>query len=71
MLSDKFFEAYAATASKPPDTGSDPEPAPKTYTAAEVDELVNKKVAEAVASIQARLAEAEDLTTEPDTEPAE
>lgn len=71
MLSDKFFEAYAATAGKPLDTGSDPEPAPKTYTAAEVDELVNKKVAEAVASIQARLADAEDQVSEPETEPAE
>ncbi len=68
MLPDKFFEEYAKTGPEPaPDTLDDP--SKKTYTAAEVDELVNRKVAEAVESIQARLAAADD--NGPVSEPAE
>lgn len=58
MLSDKFFEAYAATADRPPDTGAE-DPGPKTYTAAEVDALVNERVAEAIAEIKKSLREPE------------
>lgn len=68
MLPDKFFEEYAKTGPEPaPDTLDDA--TKKTYTAAEVDELVNRKVAEAVESIQARLVAAD--VNESDNEPAE
>lgn len=68
MLPDKFFEEYSKTGPEPaPDTLDDT--TKKTYTAAEVDELVNRKVAEAVESIQVRLATADE--SGPDNEPAE
>lgn len=59
MLPDKFFEAFAETGEKPP--SADPEdPEPKTYTAAEVDALVNERVAEAVEEIKKTLSTPED-----------
>lgn len=51
MLPEKFFEEYAKTGVMPenPDKSTKPK---DTYTRAEVDEIVNKKIAEALESMK-------------------
>lgn len=58
MLSDKFFEEYAKTATRPPEepAGALDDPEKDSYTRAEVDEIVNQKVAAAVDEIKSELA---------------
>lgn len=72
MLSDKFFEEYAKTGTKP---AADPagvleDPEKDSYTRAEVDEIVNAKVAAAVDEIKTELA-ALYTNDKPDESPAE
>lgn len=59
MLPDKFFSAYNETAEKPV-TEAPEEEAPKNYTAAEVDALVNERVAAAIEEIKKSFSEPED-----------
>jgi len=56
MLPDKFFSAYNETAEKPVSEAPEEE-APKSYTAAEVDALVNERVAAAIEEIKKSLSE--------------
>lgn len=58
MLPDKFFSAYTETAEKPVSDAPEEE-APKSYTAAEVDALVNDRVAAAMDEIKKSLSEPE------------
>jgi hypothetical protein len=58
MLSDKFFEEYAKTGTPRPEEPADAlleDPEKDTYTRAEVDEIVNSKVAAAVDEVKAEL----------------
>ena len=59
MLPDKFFSAYQETAEKPV-TEAPEEEAPKSYTAAEVDALVNERVAAAIEEIKKSFSEPDD-----------
>lgn len=53
MLPDKFFEEYAKTYDHP--VTEDPEPEKeKTYTAAEVEEIVNDKLEKALQGLTAK-----------------
>ena len=53
MLPDRFYEEYAKTANRPPaPEGEAPEEPKDTYTRAEVDDIVNRKIAEAFAQRQ-------------------
>ena len=67
MLPEKFFEEYAKTGVMPenPDKNTKPK---DTYTRAEVDEIVNKKIAEALESMKENNDPSEDETTENDYE---
>ena len=58
MLSDKFFEEYAKTGTPRPEEPADAleDPEKDSYTRAEVDEIVNSKVAAAVDEIKSELA---------------
>ena len=56
MLPDKFFSAYSETAEKPVSDAPEEE-APKSYTAAEVDALVNERVAAAIEEIKKSFSE--------------
>ena len=58
MLPEKFFSAYNETAEKPVSEAPEEE-APKSYTAAEVDALVNDRVAAAIEEIKKSLNEPE------------
>lgn len=58
MLSDKFFEEYAKTGTPKPEEPADTlleDPEKDSYTRAEVDEIVNSKVAAAVDEVKAEL----------------
>ena len=57
MLSDRFFEEYAKTGAPKPAADDPPEiPEKDSYSRAEVDEIVNAKVAEAISEIRSELA---------------
>lgn len=56
MLPEKFFSAYQETAEKPVSEAPEEE-APKSYTAAEVDALVNERVAAAIEEIKKSFSE--------------
>ena len=63
MLPDRFFEEYAKTG--PPATLPDAEDIQEkdVYTRAEVDDIVNRKIAEALESMKAPAAAPEENTT--------
>lgn len=64
VLPDRFFEEYAKTG--PPATLADAEDVMEkdVYTRAEVDDIVNRKIAEALESMKAPAAAPEKTTTE-------
>ncbi len=51
MLSDEFFKQYALTVPPKKEAAADPG-VKDTYTRAEVDEIVNKKIEEALQSMK-------------------
>ena len=51
MLSDEFFKQYALTGPPKKEAAADPG-VKDTYTRAEVDEIVNKKIEEALQSMK-------------------
>ena len=71
MLPDRFFEEYAKTG--PPATLADAEDVEEkdTYTRAEVDDIVNRKISEALESMKAPVAAPEQTTTNNDVETKE
>lgn len=76
MLSDRFFEEYAKTGKPKPAETDDAldDPEKDSYTRAEVAEIVNAKVKDAVDSMKEELNAlygAKDTVNEPDETPAE
>lgn len=63
VLPDRFFEEYAKTG--PPQTLPNAEDVPEkdVYTRAEVDDIVNRKIAEALQSMKAPAAAPKETTT--------
>ena len=59
MLPDKFFEEYMKTGTPREPAPTDEEPTKDSYTPAEVDAIVTKKVAEAVDHIKSAFAAAD------------
>lgn len=71
MLSDRFFEEYAKTGTPKPAADDPPEIQEKdSYSRAEVDEIVNAKVAEAISEIRSEMAAIQQPDNKPD-DPAE
>ena len=52
MLSDEFFKQYALTGPPKKEAAEDPAAVKDTYTRAEVDEIVSKKIEEALQSMK-------------------
>ena len=52
MLSDEFFKQYALTGPPKKEAAADPAAVKDTYTRAEVDEIVSKKIEEALQSMK-------------------
>lgn len=72
MLSDRFFEEYAKTGAPKPAADDPPEiPEKDSYSRAEVDEIVNAKVAEAISEIRSEMAALQQPDNKPDDNPAE
>ena len=72
MLSDRFFEEYAKTGAPKPAADDPPEiPEKDSYSRAEVDEIVNAKVAEAISEIRSEMAAMQQPDNKPDDNPVE
>lgn len=72
MLSDRFFEEYAKTGAPKPTADDQPEiPEKDSYSRAEVDEIVNAKVAEAISEIRSEMAALQQPDNKPDDNTAE
>lgn len=72
MLSDRFFEEYAKTGAPKPAADDQPEiPEKDSYSRAEVDEIVNAKVAEAISEIRSEMAAFQQPDNKPEDNPAE
>ena len=70
MLPDKFFEEYGKTGVMP-DNPNKTTKAKETYTRAEVDDIVNRKIAEAFESMKESNDPSEDETSENEYEESE
>lgn len=68
MLADYFFEAYAKTAAPRP--VEEPEiPVKDSYTRAEVDEIISRKLEEAVKQMSGKDVTVEPVTPDPEDGP--
>ena len=70
MLAEYFFEAYAKTAAPRPVEEPAPEiPVKDSYTRAEVDEIISKKLEEAVKQMSGKDVKVEPVTPDPEDGP--
>lgn len=70
MLADYFFEAYAKTAAPRPVEEPAPDiPVKDSYTRAEVDDIVSKKLEEAVKQMSGKDVKVETVTQDPEDGP--
>lgn len=70
MLQDFFFDAYKETGTAPAQA-ADPDPIPEkdSYTKAEVDEIISRKLEEAVKAMSGKDVKVEPVPTDPEDGP--
>ena len=69
MLADYFFEAYAKTAKPRPIEPTSEIPDKESYTRAEVDEIISRKLEEAVKSMSGKDVKVEPVPTDQEDGP--